>query len=77
MPLPNWATERSKAKIVETRDDRVLKEQFAKTREKEARDELSTGSASFVVSNHSDEMNMAIEHQYEGGTLNYHGYTYT
>ena len=76
MPLPIWATEKSKVRALETREDRILKKRRAITKERELQDNTDVAMNGYSVSHFDDDMNKAVEYQYEGSNLNYHGYTF-
>ena len=75
MPLPTWITDKSSVEVIETSADRKLKEQIKKTIEMEKSDpELSIPGAR-MFSDNSAVMIEVVEMQYEGSSLEYHGYT--
>ena len=75
MPLPNWATEKSNNNSIETKEDRLLTEKIKKTVEREqSHPELSLPNAG-ITPDRSTNMLQAVETQYEGNTLDYHGHS--
>jgi len=76
MVLPKWATEKSKVQVIETQEDRVFDAVLKKTIEKEKADIELSGSLITITADSSAQMLEAVEVQYEGNSLAYHGYTF-
>jgi hypothetical protein len=76
MVLPKWATEKSKVQVIETQEDRVFDAVLKKTIEKEKADIELSGSLITNTADSSAQMLEAVEVQYEGNSLAYHGYTF-
>lgn len=76
MTLPKWATEKSNVKVIETQEERVFDAVLKKTIEKEESDIESSGSLITSTPDRSAQMLEAVEVQYEGNSLTYHGYTF-
>ncbi len=77
MPLPKWATEKSKVKVVETPEDRKYKQRVESAIKKEEKDpELASGVRSPVYADGAGELLKIAELEYEGNLLDYHGYKF-
>jgi hypothetical protein len=75
MPLPEWAKEKSSNNIIETKNDRLLTERIKKTIEREQSDPDLSFPNTGIVQDRSTNMLQAVETQYEGNTLDYHGHS--
>lgn len=76
MTLPQWAIEKSNVKVIETQEERIFDAVLKKTIEKEKADIELSGSLITITADSSAQMLEAVEVQYEGNSLAYHGYTF-
>ena len=75
MPLPAWVTDKSKTKTEDSPAERIREEQINKTKAREAADpELSVPLVRVPTTGLSGQQEI-VEIQYEGSSLEYHGYT--
>ena len=82
MPLPKWAVERRFVKVIESPEDRFLARRVEKSEHQASvlfmKESLDLDSYFYGGPNTGDYYDSLtrVEYDYEGSTLNYHGYTF-